>query len=56
KSDAAKLAVFNIYAVNGIDNSYRDPATGVIRGTRHDQKREFYRRLIQKCVKLEKAG
>lgn len=56
ESALAKLAVFNIYAVNGTDNPYRDPATGAIRGTRHDRKLEFHRLLMQECLNLEKAG
>ncbi|CAO2649781.1 Nn.00g010730.m01.CDS01 [Neocucurbitaria sp. VM-36] len=56
ESASTKLAVFNIYAVNGTDNPYRDPATGAIRGTRHDRKLEYHRMLMQECMDLEKAG
>jgi exonuclease III len=56
KSDRAKLAVFNIYAVNGTDNPYRDPKAGLNRGTRHDRKLEVHRLLMQECVGLEQAG
>ena len=52
----AKLAIFNIYAVNGTDNPYRDPATGAVRGTRHDRKLEVHRLLTQECMELEKDG
>lgn len=55
-SGSAKLAIFNIYAVNGTDNPYRDPATGKPRGTRHDRKLQVHRLLMQECKKLEKNG
>lgn len=51
-----KIALFNIYAVNGTDNPYRDPWTGVIRGTRHDRKLVFHRLLKEECVQLEEEG
>jgi exonuclease III len=51
-----KLAIFNIYAVNGTDNPYRDPATGAVLGTRHDRKLAFHRLLMEECVRLEKEG
>lgn len=51
-----KLAIFNIYAVNGTDNLYRDPNTGALRGTRHDRKLETHRLLMEECMKLEEAG
>jgi exonuclease III len=56
RGGAAKLAVFNIYAVNGTDVAYRDSATGAVRGTRHDRKRDFHRLLMQECKDLEKEG
>ncbi|USP76335.1 hypothetical protein yc1106_03609 [Curvularia clavata] len=56
RSTPAKLAVFNIYAVNGTDNLYRDTRTGAVRGTRHDRKREFHRLLMKECKKLEGQG
>jgi exonuclease III len=55
-SGKEKLAVFNIYAVNGTDNPYRDPATGRVKGTRHDRKRRFHAELSQECRKLEGQG
>lgn len=51
-----KLAVFNIYAINGTDNAYRDPQTGAIAGTRHDRKLEFHRQLMEECLTLEEDG
>ena len=53
---STKLAIFNIYAVNGTDNPYRNPITGAIQGTRHDRKLEFHRSLMQECIDLEDAG
>jgi exonuclease III len=53
---SAKLAIFNIYAVNGTDNPYHDPATGAVRGTRHDRKLEVHRQLMQECLNLEASG
>lgn len=53
---SGKVAIFNIYAVNGTDNPYRDPNTGAVRGTRHDRKLEVHRLLMQECKDLEKAG
>lgn len=55
-SSSTKLAIFNIYAVNGTDNPYRDPETGTIRGTRHDRKLEVHRLIMQECLELEAAG
>jgi exonuclease III len=51
-----KLALFNIYAVNGTDNPYRDPKTGANCGTRHDRKRQVHSLLMAECVALEAAG
>jgi exonuclease III len=53
---SAKLAIFNIYAVNGTSNPYRDPTTGVVTGTRHDRKLQFHRLLMQECLDLEAAS
>ena len=52
----AKFAVFNIYAVNGTDNPYCDPKTGVQKGTRHDRKLAVHRLLAEECKTLEEAG
>jgi exonuclease III len=56
QSGSKKLAIFNIYAVNGTDNPYRDPSTGVVRGTRHDRKLKVHRLLMQESMELEEAG
>ena len=51
-----KLAVFNIYAVNGTNNPYRDTQAGQIVGTRHDRKRAFHEELKAACEGYEKRG
>jgi exonuclease III len=53
---SSKLAIFNIYAVNGTENPYRDPETGAVKGTRHDRKLQVHRLLRQECLDLEAAG
>ncbi|KAF1828709.1 hypothetical protein BDW02DRAFT_562565 [Decorospora gaudefroyi] len=53
---SSKLVVFNVYAVNGTDNPYRDSATDAIKATRHDRKLAFHRLLMQKCKTLEEEG
>ena len=52
----SKLAILNIYAVNGTSNPYRDPKSGVEIGTRHDRKLQFHRALLRECLDLENAG
>ena len=52
----SKLAIFNIYAVNGTDNPYKDPTTGLVVGTRHDRKLAFHGLLLEECRKLESLG
>lgn len=51
-----KLALINVYAVNGTDNPYKDPATGTASGTRHDRKLRVHALLQQECRALEAAG
>lgn len=55
-STTTKMAIFNIYAVNGTDNPYRDSVTGAVRGTRHDRKLEIHRQLMRECMDLEHEG
>jgi exonuclease III len=55
-SAKAKLAMVNIYAVNGTDNPYRDPSTGAVIGTRHDRKLAFHRLLRDECARVEAEG
>lgn len=50
------IVVFNVYAVNGTDNPYRDPHTGIVTGTRHDRKREFHTELARECKRYEERG
>ncbi|MCJ1284872.1 hypothetical protein MMC26_004209 [Xylographa opegraphella] len=51
-----RLAIFNIYAVNGTDNPYRDTRTGEVTGTRHDRKRAFHTDLQAECKTYESRG
>ena len=51
-----KVAVFNVYAVNGTENPYRDPRTGTLAGTRHDLKRVFHTKLRDECRQYERRG
>ncbi|MCJ1437459.1 hypothetical protein MMC27_006846 [Xylographa pallens] len=51
-----KLAVFNIYAVNGTENPYRDIRTGEVTGTRHDRKRAIHTDLQAECKSYETRG
>jgi len=51
-----KLAAFNVYAVNGTDNPYRDIQTGHIVGTRHDRKRALHSELKAECEGYEQKG
>ncbi|KAI9791364.1 MAG: hypothetical protein M1835_000381 [Candelina submexicana] len=50
------VRVFNIYAVNGTENVYRCPETGVVVGTRHDRKRRFHEELLEECMGIEREG
>lgn len=50
------IAVFNIYAVNGTTNPYRDPSTGKVIGDRHMRKRAFHTELRDECSRYEKVG
>ena len=52
----AKLVVFNVYAVNGTENPYRDPKTGIVAGTRHDRKRVFHEKLQIAVKEYEQRG
>lgn len=51
-----KLAIFNVYMVNGTDYPYKDSKTGIVRGTRHDRKIEVHRLLQQEVRRLELDG
>ena len=51
-----KVVVFGVYAVNGTENPYRSPKTGLIAGTRHDRKRVFHLELASEVESYEKRG
>lgn len=51
-----KIVVFNVYAVNGTENPYRDPNTGIVTGTRHTRKRAFHTELARECNQYEERG
>ncbi|KAI4251967.1 MAG: hypothetical protein L6R42_008167, partial [Xanthoria sp. 1 TBL-2021] len=50
------IVVFNIYAVNGTTNSYRDPNSGKTIGDRHWRKRSFHTELRNECSRYESQG
>ena len=51
-----KLAVVNVYLVNGTDNTYRDSKTGEVVGTRHDRKKAVHTLLAAECARLAAGG
>lgn len=51
-----KLAVFNVYAVNGTDKPYQDTHTGQIVGTRHHRKRALHSELKAECERFDQKG
>ena len=51
-----KLAIINVYAVNGTDNPYKDSLTGEVIGTRHDRKLQVHALLQKECRGLEADG
>ena len=51
-----KLVVFNVYAVNGTDNAWRDSKTGEVIGTRFNRKRAFHTELASECAGYEARG
>lgn len=53
ESGMPKLSIWNIYAVNGTDNPYKDPVTGAVTGTRHDRKLAVHALLLTECKRLE---
>ena len=50
------LHVWNVYAVNGTDNAWRDPESGAVVGTRHDKKLLVQRKIVEDCVEAERSG
>lgn len=55
-STAPKLAIINLYAVNGTDLPYKDSQTGQVMGTRHDRKLQVHQLLQTECRHLEAKG
>ncbi|KAF2430872.1 DNase I-like protein [Tothia fuscella] len=51
-----KLAILNIYAVNGTTNPYCDPKTGTLVGTRHNRKLSFHAHLMSESLHLQSLG
>lgn len=51
-----KLAIFNVYMVNGTDYLYKDSTTGAVTGTRHGRKLEVHRLLQEEVRRLELDG
>ena len=51
-----KLVIFNVYAVNGTENAWRDSKTGEVLGTRFDRKRAFHTELASACAGYEAKG
>lgn len=52
----AKLSIWNVYAVNGTTNEWRDSKTGEVVGTRHDRKLMVHRLMMEECLQLENGG
>ena len=50
------VVIFNIYAVNGTTNPYRDPDSGKVIGDRHMRKRIFHQKLRDECARYEARG
>lgn len=51
-----RLAIVNLYAVNGTSKPYVDPDTGEARGDRHEHKRRFQMQLLDLGAELRAAG
>lgn len=51
-----KLSIWNIYAVNGTDNPYKDSNTGAVVGTRHDRKLAVHKHMLDEAKSLESRG
>jgi exodeoxyribonuclease-3 len=51
-----RLAVINLYAVNGTSKPYRDPETGAAAGDRHAFKRAFQARLLDLADELRASA
>jgi exodeoxyribonuclease III len=53
---AMRVAIVNVYAVNGTNKPYWDHEVGRIEGDRHMWKRRFIERLGQECVAMKSRG
>lgn len=51
-----KMSIWNIYAVNGTDNPYKDSKTGTVIGTRHDRKLAVHKHMLDEAKSLEAQG
>lgn len=51
-----KLSIWNIYAVNGTENPYKDSNTGEVTGTRHDRKLAVHKLMLEETKTLEAQG
>ncbi|KXJ97342.1 Endonuclease/exonuclease/phosphatase [Microdochium bolleyi] len=54
--DSLRLAIINIYAVNGTFNPYHSTHTGAVIGTRHDRKLALHTELLREAQRLESRG
>jgi exonuclease III len=51
-----KLAIWNVYAVNGTTNEWRDSRTGEVLGTRHDCKIAVHKMIMDECKFMGEQG
>ena len=51
-----KLVVINGYWPNGTTNAWRDSHTGIVKGTRHDMKRNFHSLMLSEVLQYQEAG
>ena len=56
ETENPKLSIWNIYAVNGTDNPYKDSKTGAVVGTRHDRKLAVHKLMLEEAKSLEHQG
>jgi exonuclease III len=56
ETEEPKLSIWNIYAVNGTDNAYKDSRTGAVVGTRHDRKLAVHKHILDEAKSLESQG
>lgn len=49
------LAIYNVYCLNSSENEFKDPMTGVVKGTRSQRKREFDS-LLAKAMEAETSS